>query len=179
MIHTYFRIAWRNILKRGFYSFLNITSLVCGLCFTFLIGAYVWNEINVNRQLKHANNQYILSSKWNTKDFGLDLTTIGPLAKQLKEKYPGLVKNYYRWDGITSNVSVGDKHFREGLQVGDSSFLKMYGFKTLHGDVNTALNEPFSVVISKKIALKYFDRTDVVGQILNIQVLVPPIILSK
>jgi putative ABC transport system permease protein len=169
MIHNYFRIAWRNILKRGFYSFLNITGLVCGLCFTFLIGAYVWNEINVNRQLKHANNQYILTSKWNTKDFGLDLTTVGPLAKQLKDQYPGLVKNYYRWDGITSVVSVGDKHFRQGLQVGDSSLLAMYGFKTLNGDVNTALDDPFSVVISKEMAVKYFGKTDVVGQILNIQ----------
>jgi putative ABC transport system permease protein len=169
MIRNYFRIAWRNILKRGFYSFLNITCLVCGLCFTFLIGAYVWNEINVNRQLKHANKQYILSSKWNTKDFGLDLTTVGPLAKQLKDQYPGLVKNYYRWDGITSVVSVGDKHFRQGLQVGDSSFLTMYGFKTLYGDANTALNEPFSVVISKEMAIKYFGKTDVVGQILDIQ----------
>jgi putative ABC transport system permease protein len=169
MIRNYFRLAWRNILKRGFYSFLNITGLVCGLCFTFLIGAYVWNEINVNRQLKNANNQYILSSKWNTKDFGLDLTTTGPLAKQLKEQFPSLVKNYYRWDGITSVVSVGDKHFREGLQVGDSSFLEMYGLKTLHGDVNTALNDPFTVVISKQIAIKYFGKTDVVGQLLNIQ----------
>lgn len=169
MIHNYFRIAWRNIRKRGFYSFLNITGLVCGLCFTLLIGAYVWNEINVNRKLKHADKQYILVSKWNTKDFGLDLTTTGPLAKQLKEQYPGLVKNYYRWDGITSEVSVGDKHFRQGLQVGDSSLLTMYGFKTLHGDANTALNDPFSVVISKDMAIKYFGRSDVVGQLLNIQ----------
>ena len=104
MIRNYFRIAWRNILKRGFYSFLNITGLVFGLCFTFLIGAYVWNEVNVNRQLKHAHNQYILSSKWNTKDFGLDLTTVGPLAKQLKEHFPSLVKKLLSlgWNYLSS-----------------------------------------------------------------------------
>ena len=45
----------------------------------------------------------------------------------------------------------------------------MYGIKALHGNVNTALNDPFSVVISKEMAIKYFGRTDVVGQTLNIQ----------
>ena len=45
---------------------------------------------------------------------GIELTSLGPLAKQLKEKYPDLVANYYRWDGVTSNVSKADRSFRRG-----------------------------------------------------------------
>jgi putative ABC transport system permease protein len=74
-----------------------------------------------------------------------------------------LVANFYHWDGVTSTVSKGDKHFRESLQVGDSTFLAMYGFKLLHGDTNTALNDPFSAVITEDRAIKYFGKTDANG----------------
>ena len=99
----------------------------------------------------------------------LDLTTLGPLAKSLRENYPGLVAGYYRWDGITSNVSKGDKSFREGLQICDSTMLNMYGFNLVHGDPKTAFDGPFSVIITTDKALKYFGKTDVVGQTLTIE----------
>src|SRR5690606_3278563 len=70
---------------------------------------------------------------------------------------------------ITSNVSLGDKSFREGLQVGDSTFLEMYGFSVLHGDPRTALHDPYSLVLTEEKALKYFGKTDVTGQSLNIE----------
>jgi putative ABC transport system permease protein len=169
MFKNYFKIGWRNITKRKFYSMLNIIGLSTGIVFTFLIGAYVWNELQVNKNLRNAKNQYFLKSEWKDPNQGTDITTVGPLSKRLKEDYPNLVANYYRWDGITSVVSRGNKHFREGIQLGDSTLLKMYGFKLLHGDVNTALNSPYSVVIGKNIAIKYFGKTDVVGQTIGIQ----------
>ena len=79
-----------------------------GIAFTLLIGAYVWSELNVNSTLKRLDRQYILQSKWKNPNQGLELTTVGPLAKALRASYPHLVANYYRWDGITSNVSKGD-----------------------------------------------------------------------
>ena len=169
MIKNYFIIAWRNIIKRPFYSSLNITGLSAGILFTLLIGAYVWNELQVNKSLRNSKNQYFLTSKWKDPNLGVDITTLGPLSKRLKEDYPHLVANYYRWDGITSVVSKGDKHFREGIQLGDSTLLSMYGFELLHGDKRTALNNPYSVVLTEDKAIKYFGKTDVVGETISIQ----------
>jgi len=169
MVKHYFKIAWRNIMKHRFYSFVNVAGLLCGITFTLLIGAYVWGELQVNKNLKDHDNQYILTTIAKGANVGYGLATFGPLAKRLKEEYPALVKNYFRYDGITSVVSKGDKHFRENLQVGDSSLLKMYGFQLLHGDANTALNNPYSVVITTDKAIKYFGRTDVVGETIAIQ----------
>ena len=169
MIKNYFKIAWRNILKHRFYSIVNIIGLSTGIAFTFLIGGFVWSQLQVNKFIKNRDNQYIIQSKWKDPNQGYPLATLGPLSKTLREQYPNLVANYYRWDGITSNVSKGDKHFREGLQIGDSSFLTMYGFSLLHGNANTALNNPFSVVITEDKAIKYFGKTNVVGQTLNIE----------
>lgn len=169
MLKNYIKIAWRNITKSRFHALVNISGLSVGIAFTLLIGAYVWSELNVNSALKNLDRQYILQSKWKNPNQGLELTTVGPLAKALRETYPHLVANYYRWDGITSNVSKGDKVFREGLQVGDSTMLSMYGFSVLHGNAKTAFDDPFSVVITSEKAIKYFGKTDVTGETLSIE----------
>jgi putative ABC transport system permease protein len=169
MLKIYIKIAWRNIRKNAFYSFMNVFGLAIGLSFTLLIGVYVWNELKVNRDLKNANRQYIILSKWKDPNMGYELATLGPLAKALKEEYPSLVANYYRYDGITSNVSKGDKVFREGIQIGDSSLINMYGFSLAYGDSRTALKEPFSAVITEDKAIKYFSKTDIIGQTLTIE----------
>lgn len=169
MIRNYLKIAWRNITTHKFHSVLNIIGLSIGISFTLLVLAYVWGEFQVNRTLADADRQYIIQSKWKNPDMGLAITTVGPLAKTLKEEYPGLVENYYRWDGITSNVAHNGKVFREGLQIGDSTLLDMYGFKVLYGDRRKALNEPFTTVISDEAAIKYFGKKDVVGENLTIE----------
>jgi putative ABC transport system permease protein len=169
MVKNYFKVAWRNIVKHRFYSFVNMIGLFTGITFALLIGVYVWQELQVNQQLKNGKRQYFLRSTWKDPNLGPDITTLAPLAKRLKEDYPHLVAEYYRWDGITSVVTKGEKHLREGIQLGDSTLLKMYGFTLLHGDANTALNNPFSVVITEELAKKYFGKTDVVGESLNIQ----------
>lgn len=169
MVRNYYKLAVRNIARSRFYAFLNVFGLSTGIAFTLLIAAYCWNEWRVNRQLRNADRQYILVSDWKDPNMGYPLATLGPLARSLKENYPTLVANYYRFDGITSNVSYADKHFREDIAIGDSTFLSMYGFRLLYGDARTALNEPFSIVITDEKALKYFGRTDVVGKGLTIE----------
>lgn len=169
MLKNYFKIAWRNIVKSRFYSVINIIGLSTCIAFTVLIAAYVWNELQVNSKLKNSDRQYIIQSKWKDPNQGYQFTTLGPLAKALKDNYPSLVANYCRWDGITSNVSKGDKIFREDIAICDSTMLNMYGFKLLHGNAATALNEPFDAVITKDMAVKYFGKQDVVGKTLTIE----------
>ncbi len=169
MIKNYFKIAWRSIKKNYFYSAVNIIGLSVGIAFTLLIAVYSWGELQVNHQLKNVDNQYILQSSWKDPNMGNELTTIAALPQALKETYPRLVKNYLRWDGVVSTISKGNNHFRENIQIVDSTMLNMYGFKLLYGDKNTALNDPFSVVITSNKALKYFNRLDVVGQTLTVE----------
>lgn len=169
MLQNYIKIAWRSIRKSRFYSFLNITGLATGIAFAMLIMAYVWSELQVNAELKNVDHQYILQSKWKDPNMGIELASIGALPRALKEQYPTLVKNYYRWDGITTTASLGEKSFREEVQIGDSTFLQMFGFTLLHGDARTALQDPYSLVLTDETARKYFGRTDVTGKAINIE----------
>ncbi|MBL0355875.1 MAG: ABC transporter permease [Chitinophagaceae bacterium] len=169
MIKNYFKLAWRNIIKHPFYSTVNIAGLFAGITFVLLIGAYVWSELEVNKNLQHAKQQYFLESEWKGDQTNWTITTLAPVARRLKEDYPNLVANYYRWDGITSGVSKGDKNFREGIQLGDSTLLSMYGFELLQGNPATALKEPYSAVITEATAIKYFGKKNVVGESISIQ----------
>src|ERR1700744_1924792 len=169
MFKNYITIAWRNLWKHKVFSFINILGLSIGIAFTLLIGAYVWGELQVNHDLNNADNQYIILSKWKDQNLGGEIQNIAELPKALADNYPGLVKNHYHTDLATTDVTKGDKHFRESIQVGDSTLLQMYGFKLLYGDSKTALHDPFSVVITEEMAMKYFNKTDAIGQTLTFE----------
>ena len=168
MLNNYFKIAWRNLLKRRFFSLVSIIGLSAGMTFTFLIASFVWGELQVNKKLKNADRQFLLQSKWKKEEMGIEIATLGPLGKTLKEEYPNLVANYYRFDGISVAVSNGDKHFKEEIQAGDSTLLTMFGFPLLYGDAASALQQPNSIAITEEKANKYFGRTDVLGEILSL-----------
>lgn len=169
MIKNYFLIAWRNLQKNRFFTLVNITGLSVGLAFVLLIAAYAWGEWQVNTHFKYHDRIMMLQSKWTNPDMGNELTTIGPLAKALQENYPSLVSSWYRNDGITSIVTVGDKHFRESLQPGDSTFLTIFNFELSHGDARTALIKPNAVVLTEHKARQFFGTADVLGKTVNIQ----------
>ncbi|BAO76517.1 ABC transporter permease [Winogradskyella sp. PG-2] len=169
MLKNYFRIAWGSLKKKRLYTFINVVGLFTGISFTLLIAAFVWQQLQVNTNLKNSNSQYILTSQWKDPNMGVDFATLGRMAERLKDGYPHLIANYYRWDGITSIVSKGDKNFREGIQFGDESLLNMYGFSLLHGNVDTAFKDPFSVVITAERAIKYFGKTNVINETIAIQ----------
>ncbi|RPE08508.1 ABC transporter permease [Chitinophaga lutea] len=169
MLKNYFSIAWRNIRKNGLYSVVNITGLSIGIAFTLLIAVYIWSETKVNGGLREAGQQYILQSKWKDASQGYKEATMGPLPRMLKEQYPHLVKNYFRIDGVTTNVSKGEKSFRQEVAICDTTLLDMYGFKLLHGHPATAFSAPFSTVVTAECAQKYFGKTDVIGESLTVE----------
>jgi ABC-type antimicrobial peptide transport system permease subunit len=139
-----------------------------GFTFTFLIGAYIWQESRVNEQLRNSEHQYILTSKWKDESTAPEFTTAAPLAQWLAQGYPNLIIDYYRWDGLTVPISVGDKNFRENIQIGDSNLLSTYGFELIQGNPETALDDPFSVLIVESTAIKYFGRTNVESESITI-----------
>lgn len=169
MIRNYILLAWRNLVRHPFYAGISILGLTLGLWVAFLVAGYVWNQWQVNKNLRAHDRQYLLHSKWKDPGQGLEITTMGPLAKTLAEEYPHLVESYYRFDGITSNVSYGEKVFREGLQVGDSSLISMFGFELKEGDAASALDGPYKVVMTAEAAQKYFGKETALGKRIRIE----------
>jgi len=168
MLSHALKIAARHVRKAPLFAFINISGMAVGLTFVLLISLYIYSEFQINKDLRNLDQQYILQSEWTQEGIGLDFTTLAPLPKSLHDNYPHLVKNYYRIHGIDSNVSAGEKHFRESVQIGDPSLLSMYGLEMLEGDEN-ALKGPDGIVLIDKLAEKLFGRTNVIGEIMSIE----------
>jgi putative ABC transport system permease protein len=169
MFKNYLLVAVRHLAKHKTYSLLNSFCLVIGITFAMLIGTYIINEKSVNSTLKNVGDQYVLKSKWKQANMGRDITSFGPLAKTLKEEYPHLIENYYRFDALASIVSVDDNHFRTGIAVGDTSFVSMYGFKLLYGNQDRPFTNTQSAVITESFAEKLFGERNVIDRPITIQ----------
>ncbi|WP_420151133.1 ABC transporter permease [Spirosoma sp.] len=169
MLQNYLKIAVRNLLRRRFYALVTLLGLTVGMTFLLLIGNYIQGELAVNKTLRNATQQYLIQSRWREENMGMDITTLGALGPTLKQLYPNLIANYYRFYGVTAIVSNGEKHFRESVQIGDSTLVSMFGFPMAYGDPKTALLEPNSIVITAQVAQKFFGRTDVLRQQLTVQ----------
>lgn len=169
MYKNYIIVAIRHFKKHRLFFAINILCLSIGITFSMIIGVYVLTQRNINHDLNDASNQYILKSKWKEKNLGLEITTISPLAKTLKDEYPGLVKNYYRYSPVTNVVSAGDKHFKEDIAIGDTTLVSMYGFPVLYGDKNKAFPNNSSAVIPESFALKLFGTKNAIGKTLTLQ----------
>src|SRR5450755_3718799 len=169
MLRSYIIIAIRHLSRHKLFSIINISCLAIGITFSLIIGVYVLDQESVNAHIKKANNQYVIKSKWKQENMGPDITTLGPLAKTMKDEYPDLVANYYRFDPVANIVSTGDKHFREDISVGDTTFVSMYGFALLYGNQKQTFINNQSAVVTEDFALKFFGESNVINKIITVQ----------
>jgi putative ABC transport system permease protein len=169
MIRNYFKIAIRTIRKGDVHFFLNILGLGLGIAVILLIGGYVTNELNVNRDLKDVDRTYVIHSRWSPENLGVYYTTLGPLSEVLLDQFPLQVEGSYRYTLASSTVSSSTgKLFREQLQIGDNSLIAMFGFPLAHGNAKAAFAED-GIVVTETVARKYFGKTDVIGERLILQ----------
>jgi len=169
MFKNYLTVTIRYFVKHKLFSAINILCLSIGITFCLLIAAYVMQQQSVNNQLKDAAQQYCLKSEFKQKDLGRDFTTPSPLAKTLKEEYPSLIKNYFRYSPTTNVVSAGDKHFQEDIAISDTTMIPMYNFPLLYGDKNKAFTNNNSAVITATLAMKLFGTKNALGKRISIQ----------
>jgi putative ABC transport system permease protein len=169
MIRNYFKIAWRNLWNNKGFSIINIFCLALGITFSMLIGIYVLNEKQVNSGIKNISDQYVIKSDWKLDNSGSPITTLGPLAKTMRDEYPNLVENYYRFDAVVNIVSVGDKHFRTQIAVGDTTLVSMYGFPLVYGNPNQAFRNNESAVVTEDFAMKFFGTANAIDKVITIQ----------
>ncbi|HEX5170478.1 MAG TPA: FtsX-like permease family protein, partial [Cyclobacteriaceae bacterium] len=78
--------------------------------------------------------------------------------------YGGAVISYERPSGDPSTF-----HEDNNIQFVDSTFLDVFTYQSIQGNLSTALDNPSSVVITKRIAEKYFGKDeDPIGKVLKV-----------
>lgn len=171
MLKNLLTISLRNIFKDKTYSAINILGLTIGITCSMFLFLYILDELSFDRYHKNADNIYRIVSNIKEPDnaFTWAVAQI-PLAEELRDNYPE-VENAVRFFSMQRNLyKNNDKQFyEEGFYLTDSTAFDMFTYEFIKGDPATALDLPFSIVLTEKIAKKYFGETDPIGQSLQNQ----------
>ena len=166
MLKNLFTIAIRTIVKEKSYSAINILGLTIGITCSMFLFMYILDELSYDRYHKNADNIYRIVSNIKEPDnaFTWAVAQI-PLAEELRNNYPE-VTNAVRFFGTPRTLyKNGDKQFyEEDFYLADSTVFDMFSYEFVKGDQATALDMPFSIVLTESIAKKYFGEADPVGQ---------------
>jgi putative ABC transport system permease protein len=172
MIKNYIKIAFRTMRRHKIYSFINIAGLTVGIsCFILLI-LYVQYERSFDAFHKKADRIYRIirkhpGRKYRDRDFTAQ--TPGPLAQTLAEEYPEVDQatklGLYFQELLFTH---GNQSFYENGISADKNFFKVFSFTLLRGNPETALAEPASIVLTEKLAEKYFGNEEPLGKTMRI-----------
>ncbi len=170
MLSNYIKIALRNILKYKFFSAINIFGMTVGVTSCLLIILYISNELSYDQFHKDADRIYQIGL--HGKIGGQDVmvaNTCPPMAATLAHDFPEVesTMRIYQWSQPV--FRNGPKIFTENqVYYVDSNFFDFFGFKLREGDVKEVLKAPNTLVLTDRMAKKYFGEENPMGKLLVI-----------
>lgn len=169
MIGTYFTIAWRNLLRNKGIGSINIIGLSIGLACCLLITLFVFDEITYDRFHAHYEQLYRIKCTLTDPREPARVLGIAGMIQGLtyKEMIPE-IEDYNRLRTYTLNVRVDGNNYEESAYWTDPNFFQMYSFPLIYGSPESVLQGQTSIVITEKIALKYFGTVSAMGKTIEL-----------
>lgn len=171
MLRNYFKIALRNLWKHKGFSAITIFGLAIGLATCLLITLFVTDELNYDKFNEKADRIYRLDADIFLNGTGFhERSSPAPFGPALKRDYPQ-IEEYVRFDNQGQVlVKKGEETIVENNACfADPGIFKIFTLPFIVGDPATALSQPNTIVISERMAQKYFNTTDVLGKTLKLE----------
>ncbi len=172
MIKSYVLIALRNLKKQKAYSLINIIGMAVGMAGFILFALMAGVKLRADKFHENADRIYSVVEVFQTEskeDRHLAFTP-GPMAEALRAEFPDIVDvtRVYPAGRVTLKREE-DSFFERSMLFVDPSFLSVFSFDMAAGNPETALREPYSMVMSEAAAEKYFGDDDPIGKVLTLQ----------
>ena len=169
MFKNYITVAMRNLKKQKIYSFINIFGLAVGLCVVILILLYVQYELSFDNFHDKADRIYRVVYPSQGKSKGLAVTP-SPVATALNNEFPGIVNSVtFGQDPVL--LRYNENSFREEkFYWTDETVFEIFSFQLIKGNPKTALSNPNSIVITDKIAEKYFGDENPINKEMTVKI---------
>lgn len=166
MLKNYFKTAWRNIIKNKTFSFINIFGLAVSMSVCLLIILIVADQKSYDDFHTNKDRIYRVHTQSNDGVTKPTASSALPLALELRkfngvEASAGLVRN------IGGDIFYKDKTASGGGYFADGNLFKILDYKLKAGNAATALNQPFSLVISEELATQLFNNENPIGKIVK------------
>lgn len=167
MRHNYLALAFRNLRRNLKYTLINLFGLVVGMACCFLILTYLRYERNFDTFFPKGDRLYRVNYK---ADFGEEPITInqvpGPMGPAMLDFFPqveAVARLFPR--SLSVRDPKTDRQFEiENTMFADSTVQDVMGFTFLEGDPATALDAPFSAILTDETAWRIFGAEQVMGR---------------
>src|SRR5687768_8676014 len=153
MLKNYFLIAFRNIRQSPLYAFINIFSLAIGLVSCLVIYLFIEDEksfdaFHSKKEMIYRLDEVQNFPGTNLQKVALSMPGMGP---SILREFPE-VANYTRFMCRPKQLVTRDekKFLLPFLATVDSTFLEVFDFEVLVGDRGTALDEPYSMMVTEE-----------------------------
>jgi putative ABC transport system permease protein len=178
MIRNYFKIAWKNLKKNKFFSFINIFGLSVGLACCMLITLYIINELSYDKYQENGKNIYQLATAFIQQGQENKMpSTPAPMARAMQQDFPDVVQTARLIRLFAEDKTLLQYKETNGTPVSfyetkgymaDSSFFSMFTYRFIEGNPKTALNYPNTVVLNEDIARKIFGNQPALNKLIRI-----------
>ena len=159
--------SFRSIKRNLSFSLINISGLSIGLTLVLILLAWLQFEFSFDRFHENADRIFRVVVEFE-RDKSSDnfACTPAPLGEALKRDIPEVIEyvRFGSWGRVLVNYE--NEQFWEDIGLADPSIFKIFSFKLLTGNPETALNNPGSIILSETKARKYFGSRNPIGQIL-------------
>ena len=169
MLKNYLKIAWRNLLRNKTLSFINIVGLALGMACSVLIGIYLWQEFSFDQYNERVDSIYRVTTRFKTAGSDDGLASSGfDVGPRLQRTYPEIV-NTVRFKMMpVATIRLGNEVVnQENVYFADSSVFDVFSYRWVSGN-RKALAFPNGVVLTQRLAQKYFGTSDPLGKTLKI-----------
>ncbi len=171
MFRNHLKVTLRTILRHKGFSFINIVGLAVGMASVIIIMLWVRYETSFDTQHEKAERIFrvaIGEEPEGEKPQTKIVVTPPPLSPALLADFPEITAST-RLSRESSNklFSYKDKHFLDSCYAVDPSFFRIFTYFFLRGDANTVFNDPYSIVLSERMAKKLFADQDPLGEIIQ------------
>lgn len=166
MLRNHLKIAGRTLWRDKGYAALNLVGLAVGLAACLIIARYVQHELSFDRFHEQSERIYRVATERPAGTWARTSLPAGPL---LEETFPVIEKSVRFSAGQQTLVEHGDRRFYEdAFAHTDPGFFEVFDFELLGGDPETDLARPFTVLLSRSMAEKYFPEENPIGQTLRV-----------
>lgn len=169
MFRNLIKTAIRHITKHSGYSILNILGLTLGITSAMFLIIYVADEVSYDRYHEKADRIYRVSSKITEPDDAFTwIVAQVPFGPQVVQDYPE-IQSFVRFINMPRALyKYEDKEFNEeNFYFVDSTLFDIFTYEVIKGEVRSAMLEPNKIVLTEKIADRYFGSTDPIGKTLT------------
>jgi putative ABC transport system permease protein len=171
LFRSYVKIALRRLRLQRAHSLINIGGLALGLAACLLVFLWVQDEVGYDRHHERAAS---IAQVYSTADRGdgsqsVHMGSFYPLAAALKAQCPEVVEaaRVQIENGLV--IRAEDRIFNnDAIALADPGLFKIFTFPFLQGNPETALADKFAVVLTERMARKYFGDRDPIGRTLRV-----------